>query len=419
MTEDMQSKSLAVPAVGASYLLMRLSNYRIFLIVFTLIVGGAVGVFSALSSPIYTAYARLLPPQTNTSTASAQFNQVGGGALLGASALTLKNPSDLYASLFYSRAVQDNVIARFKLAVHYGISDADLLRSNIAKRTKVEVGKDGIITLAYTDKTANNAANIANGMIDAMYQIAQRLSKEEAERRSEFYISLVAEAQARLAAALEQLRLVEKETNLTRLKGQEEASVSTLIELQGQISTREIELQKMSITATEQHPEVIRVRSELNALKLQLQKLFAYKKRPIKQEQGADPNQKSDKLNPNAGVVTGLLFPFDSYADSRAKVEPLRNVVESYENVLGQLIKAQALSRIDETRDFSGISILDAAVPPTHKSGPRVVANSFVGVLIGFLVAMMLALVWDILFTDTSRRARWYRVYRSFLRRGF
>jgi tyrosine-protein kinase Etk/Wzc len=415
---DIKLESMAVPAVGASHLLMRLSNYRRFLLIVTLFIGGVVGVLSMLSSPIYTAYARLLPPQTNTSTASAQFNQVGGGALLGASALTLKNPSELYASLFYSRAVQDNVIARFKLAEHYKISDADLLRTDISKRTKVEVGKDGIITLAYTDKTASNAADIANGMIDAMYQIAQRLAKEEAERRSEFYISLVAEAQSRLAVALEELRVVEKETNLTRLKGQEEASVSTLMELQGLISTREVELKKMLVTATEQHPEIVRVKSEVASLRAELQRLFANTKRPIKEDEKANPKQKADRLKANSGIVTGLLFPFNSYADSRAKVEPLRTAVESYANVLSQLIRAQALSRIDETRDFAGISILDVAVPPTHKSGPRVGTNTFVGLLIGFLVATMLAVAWDILFTDPSRKARWRSVYRSFLRRG-
>ncbi|MEN9587501.1 MAG: hypothetical protein RIT15_1076 [Pseudomonadota bacterium] len=415
---DIKLETKAVPAVGASHLLMRLSNYRRFLLIVTLFIGMVVGVLSATSSPIFTAYARLLPPQTNTSTASAQFNQVGGGALLGASALTLKNPSDLYASLFYSRAVQDNVIARFKLAEHYGISDADLLRTDISKRTKVEVGKDGIITLAYTDKTASNAADIANGMIDAMYQIAQRLAKEEAERRSEFYISLVAEAQSRLAVALEELRVVEKETNLTRLKGQEESSVSTLMELQGLISTREIELKKMLVTATEQHPEIVRVKSEVASLRAELQRLFANTKRPTKDDEKANPKQKTDKLKANSGIVTGLLFPFNSYADSRAKVEPLRTAVESYANVLSQLIRAQALSRIDETRDFAGISILDSAVPPTRKSGPKVGTNTFVGLLIGFLVATMLAVAWDILFTDPSRKARWRTVYRSFLRRG-
>jgi uncharacterized protein involved in exopolysaccharide biosynthesis len=84
-------------------------------------------------------------------------------------------------------------------------------------------------------------------------------------------------------------------------------------------------------------------------------------------------------------------------------------------NVLEQLIKARALSRIDESRDFSVISILDPAVAPTKKSGPRVFVNASVGALIGFLLAIIFALAWDILFTDQARRERWRKVWQSFL----
>ena len=93
-------------------------------------------------------------------------------------------------------------------------------------------------------------------------------------------------------------------------------------------------------------------------------------------------------------------------------------MVDNHAHVLEQLIKAQALSRVDETRDFSAISILDVAVAPTRKSGPRVYINAAVGGLIGCFLALMLALTWDLLFTDLNRRQRWRNVYRSFARKG-
>jgi tyrosine-protein kinase Etk/Wzc len=403
---------LHVPAVGASRLLIRLSHYRLFLLLCTLVLAVYVGFESSKLPPIFTAYARLLPPQTNTSTASSLLGQVGGAAVLGSSALTIKNPSDLYASLFYSRSVQDDVIGRFKLGEHYGIDDIDDLRKEVGKRTKVEVGKDGIITLAYTDKASATAATIANGMLDAMYRIAQRLSKSEAGRRTGFYDSLITDAQARLTQAIEDLRVAENQTGLTRLKGQEEGSTAALIELRGQIATREIELKKMAVSATEQHPEVIRVKEELSALRQQMMSLFpAPSNRTIvNNDAPTDP-----KLALNAKE---LFLPYQTYSNSRARVEPLRRSVDNYANVLDQLIKSQALSRVDETRDFSGISILDEAVAPTRKSGPRVYVNAAVGGLAGFFLAVILALIWDVLFTDPARRSRWNGVFRSFTRKG-
>jgi tyrosine-protein kinase Etk/Wzc len=397
---------MSVPNVGVSGLMLRLSKYRWLLVLLPLIVGLAVGIQSYKSLPIFTAYARMLPPQTNTATASSLLNQIGGTAVLGASALTLKNPSDLYASLFFSRSVQDDVIRKFDLKTHYEIDDIDDLRVFVGKRTKVEVGRDGIITLSYTDKNGESAADIANGMISAMYTIARKLARGESERRLEFYDGLIVEARKTLENSSRKLLEMERITGLTRLKGQEEASSAVIVELRGMIATRQVELQKMAVVATENHPEVVRMQTELAALKSQLASIA-----------GARSKRTSSGNTDSTSKTNEEIFvPFQSYAELRAKVEPLRREEEINSNVFEQLTKARALSRIDESRDFSVISILDTAVPPTKKSGPRVFVNAAVGALIGFFLAIIFALSWDILFTDPDRRDRWRKVFAAFLR---
>jgi tyrosine-protein kinase Etk/Wzc len=397
---------MSVPNVGASELMLRLSKYRWLLFLMPCFIGLAVGIQSYKSLPIFTAYARMLPPQTNTATASSLLNQIGGTAVLGASALTLKNPSDLYASLFFSRSVQDDVIIKFDLKKHYGIDDIDELRTFVGKRTKVEVGRDGIITLAYTDKNGDSAANIANGMIGAMYTIARKLARGESERRLEFYDGLIVEARKKLEDSSQKLLEMEHITGLTRLKGQEEASSAVIVELRGMIATRQVELQKMAVVATSNHPEVARMQTELSALKSQLASISGSRSRSAATNSTDTKNKANDEI----------FVPFQSYAELRAKVEPLRREEEINSNVFEQLTKARALSRIDESRDFSVISILDAAVAPTKKSGPRVFVNAAVGALIGFFLAIIFALTWDILFTDQERRDRWQKVFSAFKR---
>jgi uncharacterized protein involved in exopolysaccharide biosynthesis len=240
-------------------------------------------------------------------------------------------------------------------------------------------------------------------MLDAMYKIARRLAKTESQRRADYYDALVEEAKNHLSQSIEQLRRVEQETGLTRIKGQEEASSGALVELRGLIATREVELQKMLQTATAQHPEVIRTQSELAALRAQLNKIFTLKKNIL-------PNKK-------VTLKSDLLVPFEAYSDLRAKVEPFRLEVDINSTVVEQLIRARALSKVDESRDFSVISVLDDAVAPTHKSGPRVFSNTVVATVIGLLLASMLAITWDVLFTDQARRERWNQVFRSFIRK--
>jgi tyrosine-protein kinase Etk/Wzc len=400
---------MSTKAIGLSVILIRLASYRWLLTLMPMSLAILVGVKSALSPPIFTAYASMLPPQTNTATASSVLNQVGGTAVLGAAALTLKNPSDLYASLFKSRSVQDTVIKRFDLASHYDKDDLDDLRAEVDKRTKVEVGKDGIISLAYTDKTAQGAADIANAMIDAMYDIARRLSRDEANRRLDFYDSMIAQAREKLEESDRKLMELERKTGLTRLKGQEEASTSVMVELRGMIATREVELQKMLTSATERHPDIIRFRNELNGLRTQL----AQAERSKVQRNGTNGDIDPDRIRRKQD---NLLLTFEDYSELRTLAEPMRREVEINKNMVEQLVRGRELSRVDESRDLSIIQVLDTAVAPTKKSGPKVVLNAIIGGVLGGILAVIFALSWDILFTDNDRRARWRHVIRSFLR---
>ena len=391
---------MSVPVFGLSNILMRLVRYRTWLVVFPLTLGLVVGIYSKLQMPVFTAYTRLLPPQTNASSATALLNQVGGGAAVGAAALTLKTPSDLYASILFSRTVQDDAIARFDLQTHYGIDDIDLARVEVLKRTKVEVGKDGIITLSYTDKTGVMAANLANGLVDAMYRVASRLARQDDARRMAFYDGLIEEARQTQAAADTRLLEVEVKTGLTRLKGQEESSTAAMVELRGMIATREVERAKSGITATPRHPEMMRLGAEIAGLKAQLGRLesLAFGK----------PGQ----VDPKPGDKN-LFLPFNEYAQRRALVEPARRDVENAQIVVSQLVKAREFSRGDDTRDLSVMQILDTAVAPTRKSGPKVVFNTVAATAVGFLLVVIAALVWDILFTDVDRRDRWRQLLTS------
>jgi tyrosine-protein kinase Etk/Wzc len=319
-------------------------------------------------------------------------------------------PSDLYASMLLSRTVQDDAIARFKLQAHYGIDDIDMARVDVARRTKVEVGKDGIITLSYTDKTSVMAADVANGLIEAMYRVASRLARQDDARRMAFYDGLIAEARQTQDAADLRLLEVEVKTGLTRLKGQEESSTAAMAELRGMIATREVELAKSSVTATARHPEMVRLQSELTGLRAQLGRLES---RVVGKARLADGDvSQFDEPRKDKN----LFLPYSDYAQRRALVEPARRDVENAQNVVAQLVKAREFSRGDDTRDLSVMQILDSAVAPTRKSGPKVVANTVAATIVGFLFAVVAALVWDILFSDIERRQRWRLVAMSLVR---
>ena len=328
-------------------------------------------------------------------------NQIGGTAVLGASALTIKNPSDLYASLFFSRSVQDQVINGFKLAEHYGFENMDDLRMKVDKQTKVDVGRDGIISIYYTDEDGEFASKIANGLIEAMYEIAREKARSVSDQRIKFYDNLIHEARSKLLDSNRKLMEAENLTGMSSFKGQEESTASAIVELKGLIATREVQLNKMLVTATEYHPKVVKIKSELIELVRQL--------KLVEKPEGK-------KITDSEGKT--IYIRLDKYPELKHMVDPLRKEVEINTGVLGQLMKARALSRIDESRDLSVISILDEAVTPTKKSGPKLYVSGIFGWGFGLMISVIICLAWEILFTDISRRQRWKNVFRSYLRIG-
>lgn len=384
---------MTIPALGISNIVIRLASYR-WLMVICPLVFAAIAFFYSSKLPLqYTAYARLLPPQTNNATADSLLKQVGGDANLGSAALSIKSPSDLYASLFMSRAVQQHVIEKYELAKYYQIDDQDTLLMKVRKSTYVDVGKDGIITIGYTAPEPKLAAEITDSMLDAMYQLSERLARQSSERRSKFYGSLVDNARKDLAAADRALVRLEFKTGLTRLKGQEEATAAALAELQGLIASREVELAKLSVSMTARHPDVIALREELSALRQQLGQIEA-----------------------SSGGKHNVFVPFDEYIDTRDLIEPARREVDMRTKVLEQLIQVQALAQMDETRDLSIIQILDQAIPPSMKSGPQIKRNVVAALIVGFFFSIVLALAWEMIMGDPARKARWQRVLKAFLR---
>ncbi len=371
-------------------LVLRLSRYRAALLFVPALASAAALGSAALAPDEYTAMARLLPPRTNTATATSMLSQIGGTETLGASALTLKSPSELYASLFLSRSVQDAVIVRFELAERLGDNDMDSLRQFLIAHTHVEVREDGIIELKYVDDDPLKAAMIVNGMIDAVYRKAQQLSKMEADNRLAFYDQIIGETRARLVSAEAALRTLESDTGYTRLKGQEEASSLTAAELESTLMARRTQLSRMLTVATDSHPSVRRMRAEIGALQASQRSIG----------KGLDPS---------------LVMQVGTFPDLQAQIEPARRELQIQTEVLEYLTKARQLSRVDEKRDLSNVQVLDAAVPPTQKSGPRAMRNLILSVAITFMLTLMICLAWDMLMQDRSQRRRVLRILRPYL----
>ena len=148
-----------------------------------------VAVIYALSLPnIYTARTVLMPPQQqSSSSASALLGQLGGLSGMAGGALGIKNASDMYLGMLKSRTVADALIQRFNLMGLYKAKNLTSARLALAGATIVSAGKDGFITVEFSDKDPKLAAAIANAYVDELNILARALAANEALGRKQFY----------------------------------------------------------------------------------------------------------------------------------------------------------------------------------------------------------------------------------------
>jgi len=156
----------------------------------------------ALSLPnVYSAEARILPPQQSQSSASALLSQLGGLAGMAGGSLGIKNPNDLYVAMLKSRTVMVTVAKRLNLQKIYEQETmADTLKV-LEARTTISSGKDGIITVEIADKDPQLAADVANVFIEELNKLMQTYSLTDASQKRTFFEQQLRQAKERLTDA--------------------------------------------------------------------------------------------------------------------------------------------------------------------------------------------------------------------------
>ncbi len=327
---------------------------------------GAVVAF--LLRPTFTATASILPPQQQQSSASALLGQLGSLAALGGADGLLKNPADLYVGMIQSRSVADRVIDRFHLQAVYKTKTMDDTRKALKRRVTAEAAKDGLIEISVEDHDPHRASDIANGLIDALYQLTSSLAITDAAQRRLFFSEQVNDEKAALAAAEEDLKKTQEKTGLIQLSDQAQEIIRNVAQLRAEIVDREVQMQAMHVYATDANPEVARLQQQIDALQQQLTAL--------------ENNQR--RMSPGDIQVPTGQVPAAGLEYARKLRE-----VTYHTTLLNLLSREYEAARIDEAKSTPLIQVVDHAVPPQKKSGPlRAILIAAAGFL-GFAVACL------------------------------
>lgn len=319
-----------------------------------------------LMKPMYTAEAVFLPPQMSPGSGMSQLaGQLGSlGALGGLSGL--KNPSDVYIGILGSRTIADELIQRFDLQRVYKTKKLSDAARKFKSNSKFVSGKDTLITISVDDHDPKRAADLANGYLDVLHEQNDRLALTEASQRRLFFEQQLEREKDSLANAEVDLKKTQEQTGLIIPGGQAQVEIEAIAQMRAQIASRQVELAALKQSSTDQNPAVVRLQTEIAGLQQQLQKM----------ENDTAQRQPGSVQLPTAKVPELAL----EYVRKQREVK--------YHEVLFELIARQyEAARLDESREAPVLQVVDRAVVPDRKSGPRrtllILASCLLGAFAG------------------------------------
>jgi tyrosine-protein kinase Etk/Wzc len=322
-----------------------------------LIVGGvfAIALLTAIVSlivrPIYTATAVVMTPQSSSGGAAALLGELGGGALSSLASLAgdgqIKSPSDTFLGVLASRTVADDLIQRFDLRHVYRKRTMVDTRKALIKHTKIEATRGNLIRISVEDDDVQRAVALANGYVDALYRVNQRLALTSGSQRRLFLEQQLDAERGAMAQAEDAFRQIQQKTGIIQLTGQAELTLRSMAQLRAEITAREVEIQTLRNIATEQNGELQQLETEVAALREQLNK--------AESSQGSGDNY----------FVSAGRIP-------QAGLEYLRRErdVRYHETLFEMLARQYEAARLDEAKSPPIIQVVDPAVAPDKRSWP-------------------------------------------------
>jgi tyrosine-protein kinase Etk/Wzc len=329
--------------------------------------------FALLSPLIYTARTTLLPPgsqqQSGSAAALAQLGALGGLA----GGLGAKTPDELYVALLKSDTVQRALIDRFDLKKRYRIESYESLRKALPSYIRVSTDKkSGLILVEVDDEVPQFAADLANAHAGEITKVLGRLAVSEAQLRRVFFEQQLNETKERLVKAEMGLRAVQEKSGMIVLDKQAEALIGGAATLRAQIAEREVQMKVLRTGATDQNPDVMRLSSELRALRSELARMES--------SQGGTSGSAVD-------------LPVGRIPEAAIDYVRARRELKLQETLLESMVRQYEVAKLDEAKEGPVLQQVDVALPPDWKSKPARAVIVLASTLLALLAAVIFV-VW-------------------------
>jgi len=355
------------PSIGLTEALTWIGDGKKLIAGVTLAVAVVAAGVGLLLPKTFTARATLLAPgsqqQSGSAAALAALGSLGG--LVGGAGA--KTPDELYVALLKSDSVQRALADRFDLKTRYDVATYETLRKVLPQYIRVTSDKkSGLISVEVDDKEPKFAADLANAHAGEITKVLGRLAVSEAQLRRVFFAGQLNETKENLIKAEQNLRSVQEKSGVIVLDKQAEALIAGAAQLRAMIAEREVQLKVLRTSATDQNPDVIRLNSELRAMRVELARMES-------RQGGADGS--------------AVDIPVGKLPEAGIEYVRARRELKLQETLLETMIRQYEAAKLDEAKEGPALQQVDIAQVPDRKSKPSVTLIVLAAGALAFLLS--------------------------------
>lgn len=343
---------------------------------------------------IYSATAKIIPPQPDQGLMGMMMGQMGGGmAGLAGDILGKGNSADMYVSILKTDAMSDAIIDRFKLMQVYEQQYRVDTYKTLGGNVDIAAGKkDGIISITVEDRDPKRAADMANAYVEELGRQTVRLNVTGAGQNRGFLEERLAKAKGDLARAEDQLKAFQARSKMFSVSDQASATVGGIAQLKAQLVAQEVQLATLQRQFTDSSQEVKGAKTSIANLRGQIARM---------------EGKGSGGALPGVGSVPEL---------GQQYLRVMREF-KIQETVVELLTKQYELAKLNEAKEIDGVQVIQQARVPDKKSKPKRATL----ILAGTFVAFCFSLCWAFIREAGARapapeRERWNRVVGELVR---
>jgi tyrosine-protein kinase Etk/Wzc len=305
----------------------------------------------------YRAMATIMIPPSDQSGLGGLSSLIGGSksslASLGAKAFGVSNTSqDDILGIINSRTALANTIKKFHLISYYEIHDNNMDKAIKAFKGDISFNPNefGMIDFSVINENPVLSAEITNYLVSLVDSMNIKYNIERA-KNNRIYVEQRYDKNVRdLKNAEDSLYGFQKKYGIVAVPEQLEVSVKAAAEIESDLYKKEMEAFFIKQQYGSNSPQYLEASAVVNLLKDKVHEL---------------------KDSPNLSSTSNVLFPFKKMPD--IAIQYLRNYqeVKIQQEIMEIVMPMFEQAKIEEQKSIPTIMVVDKAVPPEIKYGPK------------------------------------------------